>query len=200
MNKFHFTRAKLIQIFLTLFTLVILVIIPAISYILFKITYSNDALLEIFALKYDLVFITIIISGIVLTVMRYMMYNYPKYTLRRGTLNLLHSIIIVVMIAITSQIGNITIKLPDSGFSLNLANVFLLLITIWSLFIAKHVYDIIDFKIHHIYYDKLRRELSQQPRADFRGKNLVECPNCNYMCKSYWKSCPICHALLNKKK
>lgn len=59
------------------------------------------------------------------------------------------------------------------------------------MFIAKYAYDLIDFKIHHIYYDKLRRELSPQiPRADFRAANLVECPTVNICAKSTGNHAP----------
>ncbi|KKK89504.1 hypothetical protein LCGC14_2282350 [marine sediment metagenome] len=77
-------------------------------------------------------------------------------------LNLLSSIFFVIFLRSTAQIGNIRIDVEDSYFHLNLTGVFLLFITVWVLFILKNLYDLIDNRVNHTYYEKIIREGSKK--------------------------------------
>lgn len=196
LKKTWLTRTKVTQLIFTTLTAILFILLPLVSYMQFKL--EN---LQNYASNYDLVFIPLIIIGFIATAIRFSIYKYPKYTITRGALNLIHSIIIVFILIITSQIGVVYIKLPDSELSLNLIDSFAILIILWALLIPKHIYDLIDFRIHHIYYDKLRRSsITRKPARRFTSKNHIKCPKCNYMCQVTWKSCPICHTKVRNKK
>jgi len=195
LNKAWLTRTRVIQLVFTSFTAILFILLPLICYIQFKLENIQN-----YASNYDLIFILLIIIGFIITTIRFFIYKYPKYSTSRGTLNLIHSVTIVLVLIITSQIGVVYIKLQDSELSLNLMDSFIVLIILWALFIPKHIYDIVDFKLHHIYYDKVRRSSTTGiPPRRFTSKNLIKCPKCKYMCQITWKSCPICHTKLKKK-
>ncbi len=76
--------------------------------------------------------------------------------------------------------------------TLNLSGVFLVSIIIWSLFVIKNTYDLIDYKINENYYKKANtRKTAKKPK-------LIKCSKCNYMCRIEWKKCPICNSSLKK--
>jgi len=86
--------------------------------------------------------------------------------------------------------------------SLDFTGLFLLLIAIWSLFLVKNVFDLIDFKVNERFYSKLIRENSKKSsklKSDLGFKNLIKCHNYGYMCRISWKECPICKSYIKKK-
>jgi rubrerythrin len=78
----------------------------------------------------------------------------------------------------------------------------LLLIFIWSLFLIKNLFDLIDFKVNERFYSKLIRDNSKKSsklKSDLGFKNLIKCHNCGYMCRISWKECPICKSYIKKR-
>lgn len=130
-----------------------------------------------------------------MTILRYLIFNHLKYSIQRGALNLAFSICSVVFLSLYLGLSFISITSEDSQFSLNLSGILVLLIIIASLFTVKALFDLIDFKIHRIYYSQENRKRLKR----FPLKSLVECPQCKYMCRLSWKTCPICHTKLKRK-
>lgn len=140
---------------LTSLTFILTIILPIFGYFQFNI--SNEKYLENFQERYNLVFIGTIIIGVILTCLRFYMYRFSQYTIKRGFLNLLNSIFFVLFLSITAQLGKINIKMENFTLDLNLIGVFVFLIIVWSLFIIKNLYDLYDFKKNQIYYETLVR-------------------------------------------
>lgn len=97
--------------------------------------------------------------------------------------------------------GNITIKIANIQLVVNFFGVFSLFIIISILYVAKALFDLIDFKINKTRYDRiLRREQTTKiKQAKLKTKlkeeseeKLIECTRCGYACKMSWKKCPIC--------
>ncbi len=153
--KLNFSKNNIIQIVLTSLTFILTIILPIFGYFQFNI--SNEKYLENFQERYNLVFIGTIISGVILTFLRFYMYRFSQYTIKRGFLNLLNSIFFVLFLSITAQLGKINIKMENFNLDLNLIGVFVFLIIVWSLFIIKNLYDLYDFKKNRIYYETLVR-------------------------------------------
>ncbi len=185
-------KNEIIQISLTILTFILTLLLPIIGYFQFKMAMPNEIYLSDFQENYDIVFIGTIIIGILLTGFRYYLYYFPQYSLRRGIINLLNSVLIMIFLIFTSQIGNLDITIENSSLYLNLTGVFLLLIVIWSLFIFKNIYDLVDFKLNQNYYKTFVRE--RKFRKKIKSRPLIKCPQCKYMCRPEWKKCPICNA------
>jgi len=97
--------------------------------------------------------------------------------------------------------GNIIIKIANVQLVVNSFGVFILFIVISLLYVAKALFDLIDFKINKTHYDRiLRREQTTKiKRTKLKTKlkeeseeKLIECPQCDYTCRMSWKKCPIC--------
>ncbi len=188
--KLKLDKQHILQISVTVLISCITIILPIISYIQFKITLNKNSSLGIFELKLDTVFISIIIIGIILSALRYYNFQLPQFSVKRGILTLMNSILFVIFLSVIAQIGIINIDLENSSFYLNLTGVFIVLILVWALFIFKNIYDVIDFKLNQAYYSTSLR------RKQFLYKNsqkLIKCPKCKYMCRIGWKKCPICN-------
>lgn len=178
------------QISLTILNFILTVVIPIIGYIQFKITTSNSIDLGHYETKYDIVFVSILIIGLSLSGLKFYSFKLPQFSVRRGSANLISSILFVIFLGITAQIGIININLEHSSFSLNLMGVFIILIVVWILFILKNAYDVIDFKLHQSYYST---SLRKNKFFHKENQKLVKCPKCKYMCRVEWKKCPICN-------
>ena len=146
------------QIFLTVSTFIITVILPISGYFQFDSilsrTIGNLGKLKV---KYNYVFITLTVIGSILTIVRYSMYNVPQYSIKQGSLNLANSIFFIVFLSTMAQLGNINITMENFSLNLNLIGVFVVLIMVWSLFIIKNLCDLLDFKRNQSYYEKLLR-------------------------------------------
>ena len=153
--KLNFSKNNIIQIFLTSLTFILTIILPIFGYFQFNI--STEKYLENFRVRYHLVFIGTIIIGVILTCLRFYMYHFSEFTVKRGLLNLLNSIFFVLFLSITAQLAKININMENFSLNLNLTGVFVFLIIVWSLFIIKNLYDLYDFKKNRIYYENLVR-------------------------------------------
>ncbi|MHA2474230.1 MAG: hypothetical protein ACXAES_13470 [Promethearchaeota archaeon] len=83
---------------------------------------------------------------ILMTCLRIFMFRFPKYSVRRGILNLLSSVLLLVYFGITAQLGKINVTIKSTSFSLDLTGVFYVLTGAWSLLIVKNLYDFYDFR------------------------------------------------------
>lgn len=178
---------------------VLTVILPVVGYNQIKSSLSGNIDLGTFKLKYDAVFISTIILGIILTGIRYFIYQFQRFSIKRGSLTLLNSILFTVILTINSQLGNLNITFENLSFYLNLSGVFVLLISVWVLFIIKNTYDLIDYKINSLAYEKLMREKSRKLNKRI-SKRLIKCSKCKYACRPEWKKCPICSTHLRRKR
>ena len=158
-------RKVIPQYSLTLFTFIMTVLLPIISYFQFNTFLANNNLCtqcpqpdtENLQLRYMFIFITLPIIGSILTILRYTIYKYPRYSIKQGFLNLLHSIVFILFLSMMSQIGILNISIGDFSLSLNLTGIFLIIMAVWSLFILKNVIDLYDYKKNRIYYENLLR-------------------------------------------
>ena len=160
----RWNKKVIIQISLTVITFIITILLPIVSYFQFNRILTDTSLfsqcqmdLENIQVRYNFIFIFLTIFGIVLTILRYSIYKFPQYSIKRGFLNLLNSIFFVFFLSIIAQLGIINVSLEDFSLRLNLTGVFLLIIAVWSLFIIKHVFDFYDFKKNRIHYENLLR-------------------------------------------
>lgn len=190
--EFRISKQNLIKIVVIGLTLIITVFLPILGYLQFKNSLENDIDLGDLEARYDLIIVWIVIIGILITVCSYLIFSFPKYSVNRGILSLINSILDFIFICFYSQMSIIYIEIENLSITLNLMGVFILIIVIWSLFIFKNLFDLIDFKRNRAYYDKIRRN---QKKAT---KKLLECPECKYMCVVEWRKCPICNAQLMK--
>lgn len=65
-----------------------------------------------------------------------------------------------------------------------------------------------DFKINKIQYGRILRKehTTKLKQAKLKAKlkeesdeKLIECPHCNYICRTGWKKCPICETKVKRK-
>ncbi len=194
LNKF-----KLIQFISTIISLVITVFIPILNYYQFKGSLTSDVDLGGFEATYDIFIILIVTVGIIITGCTYFIFNFPKFSIKRGSISLTHSVLDLVLIYFYSFMSIVTFsytceKNCQKEVTLDLSGVFIVLIIIWSLFVGKNAYDLIDYKINETHYKRINS------KRNTKKPKLIKCSKCNYMCKIEWKKCPICNSSLLKKR
>ncbi|MFW9896471.1 MAG: hypothetical protein ACFFD7_11755 [Candidatus Thorarchaeota archaeon] len=148
-------KKRIWQISLTSLTFFLTVILPIIGFFQFEIL--NELFSDVYKLTYKLVFIQTLVIGVVLTVLRFSLYQFPLYSIKRGFLNLVNSLLLLVFFGISAQIASIEVSTENFRIHFNLAGVFLFLIIIWSLFLIKNFYDLYDFRKNHTYYKRISR-------------------------------------------
>ena len=94
--------------------------------------------------------------------------------------------------------SEIFIQVANVQLIVNSFGIFILFITISSLYVLRSLFDLIDFKINKSYYDKILRKKRVQVKQKRKKvkEELVECLKCKYMCRPEWKKCPICETKL----
>lgn len=170
----RWNKKVILQISLTVITFIITILLPIVGYFQFSRILTDNSLcsqcptyqmdLENLQVRYNFIFITLILIGVILTILRYSIYKFPQYSIKQGFLNLLNSIFFVLFLSIIAQLGIINISLEGFSLSLNLTGVFLLIIAVWSLFIIKNVFDLYDFKKNRIYYENLLRSTKSKSK------------------------------------
>ena len=100
------------------------------------------------------------------------------------------------MSTILIRIANIQLVIKSFG-------IFILFIIITLLYVLKALFDLVDFKVNKLHYNKiLRREqatkIRQRKLIKQKKLELVVCPKCNYTCRIGWKECPICETKIQK--
>jgi hypothetical protein len=151
----NLSRTLMIQITTTVLMLIFTVILPIISYIQFDT--SADNLPSSLILRYRVVLTSMIGIGILMTCSRFFVFRYPKYSVRRGILNLLSFLLLLVYFEITAQLGKINAVMESASFSFDLTGVFYVLIGAWSLLVIKNMYDLYDFRKNERYYKQNAR-------------------------------------------
>lgn len=182
-------KNKLSQIFFTIITSILTVIIPFLYFLSFLL---NGALPNIEPFNIIIVSISSIFIGIFISLFRYLVYSYPKHSFRRITLNLISSVLMVIIIALPLPFSTLYLQEENSGFYLDLSNVFILLIILGSLFPIRNLYDLVESTLF-----KFRNTKSK--RYKLIKKTLINCPQCGYACQFKWKLCPICKSQLRAK-
>lgn len=198
-REFKLYKQDLIQIMLTLIIFIFFVLIPLLSVIELHATDFQE--LCDFILKFDLFTIISIIIGMALSILRYISFYYPKYTISRYFIAFIQSCLFLIILISLSTISPIQINTSNTSFYLNIDGIFILFISIWSVFTAKYLFDILDVYFNKNYFRKLSRESSESRQTvDIHSKTLIKCPQCNYMCHIHWKRCPICQTSLKQRE
>lgn len=190
-NWFTFSKETLIQLISTIIAFFLMVLLPVISYIQLIPYFSDSQNISIlnFKYQYDIFTVFSILFGSMATVSRYLIYNYEKNSISRGILNLVYSVIILIQISLLLIFRTITIFDLNSFIILDLSSFFIVIIILWSLYVFRNVFDLIDFTFN--------RKIFQKEARKFRKFNpLVKCPKCGYMCYKNWGKCPICQKKL----
>lgn len=193
-NWFKVSKEILIQLISTIIAFFLMVLLPVISYIQLIPYFSdsqNTSILN-FKYQYDIFTVFSILFGSIATISRYLLYKYEKNSISRGILNLVYSVIILVQISLLLIFRTITIFDFNSFIILDLSSFFIILIILWSLYVFRNVFDLIDFVANKKYYKKQIRQFRH-----FSHKKK-KCPNCGYMCYINWGKCPICNTILKK--
>lgn len=214
MNKYKLYRFKIMRISFTVINFLIVVIMPLFNYFNFKRVMIEDIDLSNFESRYDSIILWDLLVGVLMTVCTYMLFHYPKHSVKRGIIALIYSILFSVFLLVFSQMSIIHIKSKYAGIILDLERIFIILILVSCLFIIKNIYDLIDFKLNQTYYERERKKkiikfLKDQGLIKSRGvikkfnlksESLIKCPNpkCNYMCRPDWRKCPLCKTKITK--
>ena len=92
-------RKEIVKLIIVCTTFFSTILLPLINYIIFKTTDFKGIGLGGLENKYNLVIVAIIIIGICITYCSYLVFRYPKYSIKRGVISLTHSILDVVFLS-----------------------------------------------------------------------------------------------------
>ena len=184
---------SLTQISSTLITFLFAFLLPLITYAQLYPMFSDS---EEMAYLRSFVFVNLALSiviGVLLTVLRYIVYYFDKHTLKRSLINFLSAVLVLILLVSNSQIAVVNINLKGFSMILNFNGTFILLIASWSLVVFKTIYDIAEIKL----ISKDAKDVTKyRKREKIRSRGLVKCPKCKYTCRREWKKCPICDSKL----
>jgi hypothetical protein len=198
------------QIGFTVFTGIMTIIIPLVNYLNFKDLVTSikcyectDVLAGRISLGnleaiYDTLIYLFVILGFVISVCAYLTFKYQRYSVQRGSLTLLVSIMYLISTIGSSQMNTVLIEVAKIQIIMDFSGVYILFMVIMSLYILKNLYDVIDFKINKSYYISSQRQ--NRYRRKVRDAKLIPCPQCNYTCRYAWKKCPICNTKILKTR
>ncbi len=179
------------QFITTLITFFFTFLLPLLSYI--QLLPIFDKAEELLYLRSHILFnsvLAIVIGGI-LTGLRYAVFYFKKRSLKRAFINLISTLLVMILLVSSAQLGVVQIDIEDSYLFLDIRSVFTLLIFSWALIVIKAVYDLVEIKFFP------GAAIPLTAREKMRSKGLVKCPNCKYMCRKEWKKCPICKSVLH---
>ena len=156
--KYKINRIKASQLIFSFLTVFLSIGVPIVNYIMFKASLTEGVEAGNLEGKYDVLIITIIIVGLLISFCSYMYFRCPKYSVKKGLIALTHSVLDLVFLILFSQFTILNIFSKSdwvscsgysiSGISLNLSGSFIILIIVSSLFVLKNIYDLFDFKIN----------------------------------------------------
>jgi len=189
MNKNDF-----LQYFFTIFVFLTTILIPILNYIAFQDSLVQGITLGDLEQKFGIITVIVVFIGIIATVSTYLIYYYPRYSVRRGYLTLSQSILDLLFLVAFSQMGSISIFLEGSGIVLHLGGVYILLFVAFLPFVFKNIFDIIDFRKNKQFYQRKLRAKAAYLLKESNRK--IKCRNCSYICRKGWKKCPICNTKL----
>lgn len=191
--------------------IVFTIITPIVTYLNFKDTISSfkcqgcpDSFVPQISLGgmeelYDILIYVFVCVGVIVTLCSYFVDRFQKYSIQRGILMCIISVVYLINVIFASQMSNIYLQIANIQLIADFFGVFILLIIISSLYVLKSLFDLIDFKINKYHYDKIiRREKAVRVKQERKKvkKELVECLKCKYTCRPEWKKCPICDTKL----
>ena len=213
--KLRIKKYQIYQISFAVINVIITIIIPIVTYLNFKSTIRsfncpdcpesivNQIHLGGMEAVYDILIYVFVFVGLLVTVCSYFINRFQKYSIQRGILMLIISIVYFINIIFSSQMSTITIKIANIQLVIKSFGIFILFIVITLLYVLKALFDLVDFKVNKLYYNKIiRREqatkIRQRKLIKQKKLKLVVCPKCNYTCRTGWKKCPICEAKIQK--
>lgn len=189
-------RSQIFQILYTIISFIVTILLPIVGYFQIKASTECVSCINVnfgyFEEIIDQAIIWLIVIGIFITLTRYLIYYFPKFSFKRATFSLLNSILFVIFFITSSALAVLEATYQNQQLYIDLRGVFVLLISFWGLFLFRDIFNIIDFKINEDKY------ITEFRKEKFRQNQLVKCPKCNYSCKLKWKKCPICKAMLKK--
>lgn len=183
-----------IQLLATVFAFVLIVILPLINYIYFKTSIIEGIDIGDLEIRYDSIIIILLIIGVITTLFTYLIFNYPKYSIKRAAITLTQSLLDVAFVFTFSLIGSFFISFGKFRLLFDISRVYLLIIIALIPFVIKNTLDIIDFKKNRNYYQMIERR--KEIRLKKSANALIKCKKCDYMCRIGWKKCPICKTKL----
>lgn len=187
-------KNDVMQYFFTVFCFLTTVLIPILNYIIFKNSLVQGIILGDLEQKYEIITILVVIIGIIATVSIYLIYYFPKYSVKRSCLTLSQSIMDITLLIIFSQISLLSVFQDKFGLILDISGVYILLIITFLPFIFKNIFDVFDFKKNEEFYQRKLR--AKTTRLLKESNRKIKCKNCSYICRKGWKKCPICNKKL----
>lgn len=198
----NINKAHLLRIFLLVLNILITILMPIFNYIGFKNILSdiecstcpslinNPINLGTFEAKYDVFIYLYVFIGMVVSSCSYVIFKFQKYSVQRGFLLFLISIMYIIFIALSSQLSIIFITVSKIQIIMNFSGVYIIFLIVFSLYALKNLFDLVDFKINQSHYITiLRKRRFMQKKFN---QKMITCSNCEYMCRVDWKKCPIC--------
>lgn len=204
------------QLGFAIINIVFTIIMPIVTYLNFKnISFDCPECPESFVTQislggtkelYDILIYVFVCIGVIVTLCSYIIDRFQKYSIQRGILMYIVSVVYLINVIFASQMSEIYLQIANIHLIANFFGVYILFITISSLYVLKSLFDLIDFKINKYHYDKIiRREKAVRVKQKGKKvkqkgkkvkKELVECLKCKYTCRPEWKKCPICETKL----
>ena len=177
------------QFISTLLTFFLAFLLPILSYAqLYPVIAETKELSDLrFVIIFNSIF-SIVVGGI-LTVLRYVAFYFNKRTLKRAAISFASALLVLFLLVSGAQLSVIQGNVENIYLFLDFGGVFLLLISLWALFVLKMAYNIVEIKL------ELGKTQATRLKK-IRSKALIPCPNCKYMCRKQWKKCPICESAL----
>ena len=146
-----------------------------------------DGLID-FQPKIIIISIFSIIVGGILTILRYVVFYFKKYTLKRTIINLTSTLLVLLILISNAQLSVFHVRIEGLNMYLDVQGIFVLLIISWLLVVFIVIYETFELKL----YSKKNEKLSI--------RRLIKCPKCKYLCRKEWKKCPICKSPLSNKR
>lgn len=145
-----FTRNKIFQIIYTSVSFITTFLLPIVGYFQIKITTkecSNCPNVEYgsFIEIVDQTFIWLFLFGAFITLTRYLIYCFPKFSFQRSGLSLLNSMLFVAFFIKSSSLATLNATYKNQQLFIDFSGVFVLLISFWSLFIVRDIFNTVDF-------------------------------------------------------
>ena len=198
--KLKLKKHQMYQIGFTILSVIVTIVIPLVNFFNFKNSIRtfdcpvcsesvvNQIYLGGLETIYDILIYIFVLLGFIVSICTYFIHKFQKYSIQRGILVLLISIVYMINSIFSSQMSTIIIRVANVQLIMNSSGVYILFIAVASLYVIKALFDLIDFKINHSYYSSILRNRRE---ARFKQQKLTNCPKCEYACRIGWKKCPI---------
>lgn len=191
---FDLSKDDIIQLLGTSVAFLLSILFPLINYFAFKSFLSSGINVGSLESTYDTTIIITLILGFSSTIVTYLVYRLPKHSVQRSLLALFQNALNIVLIIVFSNLGRFWLIYENVSLYLDIRGIYLILIVGVVPFVAKSIYDTVDFRQNSDYYSRLQRR--KQLQAVKKINKLIKCGNCDYMCRAGWKKCPICKTKL----